>query len=263
MKRTVVVFGAFLALLGAIAIGGVACGDGDNADAADLSAAAFNRSLALQTQAGGAPEGIIVSGQGTISLTPDTALLNVGVSVVAASAVQARDRAADAMKQLMDSAKSNGVDDKEIRTTQFNLGPEYDYSGSGSPRLTGYRVTHMLSVKIKNLDNVAKVIDDAVNAAGDPVQVGGVTFTVANPVAVLSSARADAMAEAKAKAQELANLSGVTLGAPVSIAETSSGGQPSPLYYAEAKASAAIAATSIQPGELDVTVNIQVTYGIQ
>ena len=258
-----VAFGAFLALLGTIAIGGVACGDGDNADAADLSVATFNRSLALQTQTAGAPEGIIVSGQGTISLSPDTALLNVGISVVAASAVQARDGAADSMKQLIDSVKGNGVDDKEIRTTQFSLAPEYDYSSSGSPRLTGYRVTHMLSVKIKNMDNVAKVIDDAVNAAGDPVQVGGVTFTVANPDAVLSSARADAMAEAKAKAQELASLSGVTLGAPVSIAETSSGGQPTPIYYAAGRTADVAAATSIQPGQLDVTVNIQVTYGIR
>jgi len=258
-----VALGAFLALLGAIAIGGVACGDGDNADAADLSVATFNRSLALPAQAAGAPEGIIVSGQGTISLSPDTALLNVGISVVAASAVQARDNAADSMKQLIDSVKGNGVDDKEIRTTQFSLAPEYDYSSSGSPRLTGYRVTHMLSVKIKNMDNVAKVIDDAVNAAGDPVQVGGVTFTVANPDAVLSSARADAMAEAKAKAQELASLSGVTLGAPVSIAETSSGGQPTPIYYAAGRTADVAAATSIQPGQLDVTVNIQVTYGIR
>ena len=258
-----VAFGAFVALLGAIAIGGVACGDGDNATAAGLSGSAFNRSLSLQAQAG-VPEGIIVSGQSTVSLTPDTALLSVGVSVLADAAVQARDKAADSMKQLIDSIKGNGVDDKDIRTTQFSLNPEYDYSSSGSPRLKGYRVTHMLSVKVKNLDNVAKVIDGAVEAAGNPVQVGGVAFTVENPVAVLSSARADAMAEAKAKAQELANLSGVTLGVPVSIAETSSGGQPSPLYYdAGAKGGVLAAATSIQPGQLDVTVNIQVTYAIQ
>jgi uncharacterized protein YggE len=261
MKRTVA-FGAFLALLAAIAIGGVACGDGDNATAAGLSGSAFNRSLSLQAQAG-VPEGIIVSGQSTISVTPDTALLSTGVSVLAASAVEARDQAADSMKQLIDSVKGNGVDDKDIRTTQFSLNPEYDYSSSGSPRLTGYRVTHMLSVKVKDLDNVAQVIDDAVDAAGNPVQVGGVTFTVENPDAVLSSARAGAMAEAKAKAQELANLSGVTLGAPVSIAETSSGGQPSPLYYEAAKGVGVAGATSIQPGQLDVTVNIQVTYGIQ
>lgn len=258
-----VAFGAFLALLGAIAIGGVACGDGDNAAAADLSAAAFNRSLALPAQTAGAPEGITVSGQGTVSLTPDTALLSVGVSVLADSAVQARDRAADAMKQLTDSVKGNGVDDKDIRTTQFSLAPEYDYSSPGSQRLKGYRVTHMLSVKVKNLDNVAKVIDDAVNAVGNPVQVGGVTFTVANPGAVLSGARADAMAEAKAKAQELASLSGVTLGAPVSIAETSSGGQPSPLYYLAGKTGVASADSGIQPGQMDVTVNVQVTYGIR
>ncbi len=262
MKRTVVC-GAFLALLGAIVIGGVACGDGDNADAADLSAASFNRSLALPAQTAGAPEGIIVSGQGTVSLTPDTAFLSVGVSVLADNAVQSRDRAAEAMKQLMDSVKGNGIDDKDIRTTQFNLAPEYDYSSSGSPRLKGYRVTHMLSVKVKNVDNVARVIDDAVNAAGNPVQVGGVTFTVADPGAVLSGARADAMAEAKAKAQELASLSGVTLGAPVSIAETSSGGQPTPLYYAAGKTADLAAATAIQPGQMDVTVNVQVTYGIR
>ena len=262
MKRTAA-FAALIALLGAIAIGGLACGDGDNASAAGQAGSAFNRPLALQAQAAGVPEGITVSGQSTVSVTPDTALLNTGVSVLAASAVEARDKAAAAMKQLIDSIKGHNIDDKDIRTTQFSLSPEYDYSSSGSPRLTGYRVTHTLSVKIKDLDNVAKVIDDAVNAAGNPVQVGGVTFTVENPVAVLSSARADAMAEAKAKAQELASLSGVTLGVPVSIVETSSGGQPSPLYSDAGKGGVLAATTSIQPGQLDVTVNIQVTYGIQ
>ena len=248
-------FAALIILLGFLA---AACGGDNDAGAAPGPAAA-----ALQATSGGAARGITVSGQGTVTAKPDTANLSLGVSVLAGTARDARDEAAAAMNKLLDSIKGNGIDEKDINTTQFSLSPEYDYSGGRTPRLTGYRVTNTVSVKVRDLDRAPEVIDEAVDAVGDPLQIGGISFTVDDPKSLLSDARAKAMADAQAKAQQLAQLGGVGLGKPIAISETS-GGLPPPIFFGTARLQeAAAASTPIQPGQLEISVSVQVTYGIQ
>ncbi|MBI2914050.1 MAG: SIMPL domain-containing protein [Chloroflexi bacterium] len=247
---------SLLALLGLLA---AACGGDGDAGAAPGPAGA---ALQAGSENGWSGQGITVSGQGTITAEPDTALLSLGVSVLADTARDARDRAAAAMNKLLDSLKANGIDEKDIKTTQFSLSPEYDYSSGRTPRLIGYRVTNTVSVKVRELDRAPEVIDEAVDAVGDPLQISGVTFTVDDPSSLLSGARADAMADAQAKAQQLADLGGVDLGKPIAISETS-GGVPSPIFRGVAGAAAAELETPIQPGQLDITVSVQVTYGIE
>ena len=248
---------AFLAAaLAIVALAAVACGDDGDVGAAP------GGSYTLQAGANGQAQGIFVSGQGTVVAKPDTALLSLGVSVFADTARGARNEAADAMTALLGSLKGNGIDEKDIKTTQFSLNPEYDYSRSGSPRLTGYRVTNAVSVKVRDLDRAAEVIDEAVDAVGDPIQISGISFTVDDPKPLLTQARTAAMADAKAKGQQLAQLADVTLGKPIAISESSSGSTP-PIFF-EAKALPATGAgTPIEPGQLEITVNVQVTYAIQ
>jgi len=262
-------------MMGALALGGVAllalaataCGGRDNADAspANGNAAVNGAGANLQAQTTTTGEGISVSGQGIASVKPDTALLSLGVSIVKPTAREARDAAATSMDALLASVKSNDVSHDDIKTTQFTLNAEYEYPSFGSPHLTGYRVTNTISVKVRDIDRAAEVLDEAVDAVGDPLQVGGISFTVDNQDAVLSTARSQAMAAAKSKAEELASLAGVTLGAPVSINESSSGGGGyPPVYYGASIGGAPAAAdTSIQTGQLDITVSVQVTYAIQ
>ena len=251
---------AALAAIGALAS---ACGSDGDADASQVPPGG-DRALnaAPQAQTNGQLPGITVSGEGVASLQPDTAVVSLGVSVVKGTAREARDSAAQSMAALLESVKSNGVDEKDIQTTQFSLNPEYSYGGS-VPVLTGYRVTNTVSVKVREIDRVADVLDKAVEAVGDPLQISGVSFTVDDTDAVLSDARAAAMNQAKAKAQQLAELGGVTLGAPVSIIETSGNVQLPPYYFAGANEAADYQKTSIQPGELEITVSVQVTYAVQ
>ncbi len=252
---------ALAALLISVGLLAAACG-GDNGAGAATGPGAFGALQPASTDAS-ASLGITVSGLGTVTAKPDTALLSPGVSVLAGTARDARDQAAAAMNKLLDSLKGNGIDDKDINTTQFSLSPEYDYSSGRTPRLTGYRVTNTVSVKVRDLDRAPEVIDDAVDAVGDPIQIGGVSFTVDDPSSLLSEARAMAMADAHDKAQQLAQLGGVDLGKPIAISETS-GGLPSPIFYGAARIQGADAAsTPIQPGQLDISVSVQVTYGIQ
>lgn len=246
------------ALLAATALLGIACADGSTGAS---PATGPDAAPALQAGGDGQPQGISVSGRGSVTAEPDTALLSLGVSVFADTARDARDQAAQAMNDLLDSLKGNGVDPDDIKTTQFSLSPEFDYSRAGSPRVIGYRLTNMVSVKVRDLDRVPEVIDEGVDAVGDPIQISGLTFTLDDPASLLAQARAAAMTEAQAKAQQLADLAGVSLGKPIAISESSGGGLP-PIFGAR-ELPAADEATPIEPGQLEIAVSVAVTYAIQ
>ena len=236
----------------------VACGDGSAA--ADVRSGPASGNALTVLAAGDQQQGISVSGQGSVAAVPDTALVSLGVSLSRDSARQAREDAARAMSALLDSLKSNGVDESDIKTTQFSISPEIDFRPGGEQVIIGYRVTNIVSAKVRDLDRVGEIIDEAVDAVGDPIQVSGITFTIDDPKALLSQARAEAMADAKAKAQELADLAEVDLGRPIFISESSVG--PPVFFRAPVPAAALEAFTPIEPGQLEIAVAVQVTYAI-
>ncbi len=157
--------------------------------------------------------GITVSGEGKVSGAPDVAVLTLGVSALAPSVKDARDQAATAMKGVTDSIKGNGVDEKDIQSSQYSIYPEYDYRND-TQELRGYRVTNIATVKIRDIDNTSKIIDDAAAAGGDLTQVQGINFTIDDPDELRDEAREEAVKDAKAKAERLAELAGVKLGQP-------------------------------------------------
>lgn len=226
------------------------------------SGAAAPAGAALASDNSG-PQGISVSGEGRVSIEPDVALLGIGVTVKEMTVGEANSKVQTAMTRLLDSLKANGVVEKDIQTSQFSINPEYDYQFN-QQKLTGYRVTHMLQVKVRDIDKAGKVIDDGVEAAGDLTQVGGISFTIDDSTALRSQARQAAMADAQAKADELARLAGVTLSKPTYISESAYTPYPQPYFEGRAMALPATGGgTEISPGQLEVVVSVQVTYGIQ
>ena len=204
--------------------------------------------------------GISVSGEGKVSGAPDIAVLTLGVSALAPSVKDARDQAATAMKGIVDSIKGNGVDGKDIQSTQFSIQPEYDYRGD-TQELRGYRVTNIVTAKVRNIDNTSKIIDDAVAAGGDLTQVQGIDFTIDDPSKLQDEARGEAVKDAQTKAERLADLAGVKLGKPISISES---GVASPMPSREALLGGAASDVSpIEPGEMEVTLDVQVLYAIE
>jgi len=204
--------------------------------------------------------GISVSGEGKVSGAPDIAVLTLGVSALAPSVKDARDQAASAMKGVVDSIKGNGVDAKDIQSTQFSIQPEYNYRDNNQ-ELSGYRVTNIVTAKVRNIDNASKVIDDAVAAGGDLTQIQGIDFTIDDPSKLQDEARAEAVKDAQTKAERLADLAGVKLGKPISISE--SGAAP-PMPSREALLGGAASDVSpIEPGEMEVTLDVQVLYAIE
>ena len=215
----------------------------------------------LQSQESGK---IHVTGSGSVAGEPDIATLNLGVSVEKETVAEAREAAAAAMTGVIAALKANDVAEKDIQTERFSIYPQYDYTDNGRV-LRGYSVNNTVSAKVRELENLSEVIDDAAEAGGDIVVVNSIQFMIEDATALQAQARSLAVKNAEAKAQTLAEASGVTLGKPITIAETTSGGSR-PIAFAESAefaADSARSSTPIEAGELTVIVNITVVYEIE
>ena len=215
----------------------------------------------VQVQPSSQAQGISVSGTGDASGAPDLALLDLGVSTEGKTVKEARDAAATAMNAVNDALKSDGVADKDIQTRQFSIEPEYQYP-DGTQELIGFRVTNIVEAKVRDLDRVGEVIDDVAAAGGDVVQVQGLSFTIEKPEDLRAQAREEAMADARARAESLADLAGVKLGKPLSVTE-STATPPSPFMESAPAARGAEAATPIEAGQLEVSVTVDVLFAIE
>ena len=212
------------------------------------------------------PEGrtIHVTGSGSVTGEPDIARLNLGVSAEKASVEEAREAAASAMTTVIESLKANDIAEKDIQTENFSIHPQYDYTDNGRV-LRGYRVNNTLSAKVRELESLSDVIDDAAAAGGDIVVVNAIQFMIEDATALQTQARALAVKNAEMKAGTLAEASGVTLGKPVTITETNSSGGPRIAFAqsADFAEESARSSTPIEAGELTVTVNITIVYEIK
>lgn len=208
---------------------------------------------------------IQVNGSGSVTGDPDIATLNIGVSVQKKTVAEAREIAAKAMADLIETLKSNGIDEEDINTENFNIYPQYDWTEKGRI-LIGYSVNNTVRAKVSELDTISDVIDDAAEAGGDYVIVNSIQFSIDDPKPLQTQARSLAVKDAEAKAQTLAEASGVVLGKPITITENTYFVSP-PVPYAVADAAfdedEAHTSTPIVPGELTITVNVSLIYEIE
>ena len=207
---------------------------------------------------------IHVTGSGSVTGEPDIATLDVGVSVERETVAEAREAAASAMTALIASLQANDVAEKDIKTENFSIHPQYDYTDDGRV-LRGYRVNNTVRAKVRDLATLSEVIDGAAAAGGDSIVINSIQFMIDDTAPLQTKARSLAVKDAEAKAQTLAKASGVRLGEPVTITEsTYFEGPPIPFATAElAFDDAARSATPIAPGELAVTVTVTVVYEIE
>ncbi|HEU4792121.1 MAG TPA: SIMPL domain-containing protein [Nitrolancea sp.] len=205
---------------------------------------------------------ITVSGEGRVSVTPDTAQVTLGVQIRNPDLGAAQQEANQKMDAVLAAVKDNGVSDDQIKTVSYNIAVQRDWQKEGQP-IIGYEITHLVQVKVKPMDKVSAIIDAAVAKGANAVN--DVVFTVENQDAPLQQAREQAVNNARVKAEQLAKLTGVGLGAPVTISETATM-PPVPLPMARdvaAPAAAGEAATAVQPGQSEVSVNLTISYAIQ
>ena len=203
---------------------------------------------------------IAVTGIGRFSAAPDTALLTLGVDSNAATLAEATSDAARRMTAVVARIKSFGVADADVATVSYSVDPRMAPADplrrDEPPRIVGFHVGNVAQVTVRKLADAGPMLDAAVAAGANTVR--GIRFTLADSATAQSQARASAVADALAKARQLASAAGVKLGPVLSIRE-SSVSQPIPMRAMAARAES----TPIEPGQLEVTVSVDLRQAIQ
>ena len=201
---------------------------------------------------------IVVTGTGRISVQPDVADLRLGVTVARPSVEAARTEAARTMDAILVAVDAAGVPRADVRTAMLSVQPRYDYRDGRAPALTGYDIANVVEVTVRDLGRLGAVIDGTLGAGA--TSMDGLTFRVADPAPAERDARIRAMAEARARADVLAESAGLAIDGVIDIVEGTPVRPPSPFAKAERMATAADVATPLEAGELEVSVSVTVTY---
>jgi uncharacterized protein YggE len=209
------------------------------------------------------PRTITVSGTGVAYLTPDIAYVNIGVHTDNKDAAVAVSTNNTNSQKVISALKSFGIADKDIQTTNFSIYPQQQFDNQGKP--TGeinYVVDNTVYVTVRDLSKVGDLLDTVVKAGAN--SINSIQFDVTDRTKALSDARQSAIADAQAQAQEVAKAASVTLG-PVQSIDVTGGSTPPIPYQAKGGAMVAESAASVpvNPGQLTVTINVNVVYQIQ
>jgi len=208
--------------------------------------------------------GINVGATTKVAGTPDTLRLDASVVATAPSVSAALASANRSASAVQNSLLDNGVQKKDLQTSGLSIQPEYDYTNNAAPRLKGYQVSESISAKLRNLGKAGDAIGKAVVAGGKAIRVNGISLDLEDTGALVSSARDQAFANAKAKAEQYAKAAGRSLGDVVSIAEDVTTPTPIAMPYAAAGALALDkSSVPIQPGSQDVSVSVTVLFAMR
>ena len=203
-----------------------------------------------------------VNGLGQVNLTPDIAYIYIGVHSEGATASEAVELNKTQTNSLIAAIKKSGVDEKDIRTTNFSIWPSQQYGPDGTITGTVYMVDNTVYITVRNLDGLGDLLDSAISAGANTIN--SIQFDVADKAAALKEARAKAVADARAQAEEMSAAAGVELGEIQSINFYES--SPAPLDMGKGGGGAgydAASAVPIQPGQLTIAVNVNLTYSIK
>ncbi len=206
---------------------------------------------------------ITVSADGKVLAKPNIGEISLGVTNESKTVAEAQKQSTDAMNKIVAFLKSAGVEDKDIKTTNYNITPAYDYDyHTGKQTLRGYSVSQNLDIKIRDLaksgDIIADVADNGANI------VGGLSFTIDEPDTLKAEAQKQAIEKAKQKAKDLAEKLGVRLGKLMNFSEN---GYVPPIYYSKSAEVLGMggdaSVPSVPVGENEITSTVSLTYEIK
>ena len=207
------------------------------------------------------PRTLNVNGVGQVNLSPDIAYIYIGVHTEGESASEAVESNKTKTNAVINALQKAKVDSNDIRTTNFSIWPSQKYGPDGTMVGTTYAVDNSVYVTVRNLDGLGSLLDDAISAGAN--SINSIQFDVADKTAALKEARAKAVENAKAQAQELADTVGVSLGEiqTVNFYDTT----PYPVYDGKGggAAMAGGASVPIQPGQLTLAVTVNIVYSIK
>ncbi|MBI2034703.1 MAG: SIMPL domain-containing protein [Candidatus Levybacteria bacterium] len=201
-----------------------------------------------------------VEGVGEATGIPDTALLSLGVTKKAATIKDAQNQVNQAANAMIADLKKLGIDEKNIKTTNYSVYPDYDYTRGQT--ITGYSVSENLEVKVTPIEKANQAIDIATKDGAN--MVGGITFILNEDIkkSIEQEARKDAVKKAKEKAQNLASAAGIRLGKIVNVQESQGYQPPIALESSMLKDGGTGEPTQLTPGESTIRTSITLSYEI-
>jgi uncharacterized protein len=201
---------------------------------------------------------ITVSGTGRVSVQPDIADLRLGVNISRLTVDEARNDAAKTMAAILDAVTKAGVAKKDVRTSLLSVQPRYEYRDNEPPRLAGYELANVVEVTVRDLAKLGDVVDGSLKAGA--TSMDSLNFRLNDPSPAEKQARTLAMAQARSRADVLAEAAGVAISG---VSDVSEGGAMPPRPYA-AKAERMMladdASTPVETGSLEISVTVSVTY---
>ena len=195
---------------------------------------------------------VTVTGEATVAIAPDAAVIRIGVTSQDKTAREASDANAKQMTAVLAAIKDTGIAERDIQTSRLSLQPQYDPNKGGNARLTGFQANNQVTVRIRDIDKLATVLDRAIASGAN--EMSGIEFVVSEQSKMLDQARDDAIADARRKAELYAKAAGAKLGNVVSISEEGPAAQPRPMQAMRA------GAAPIAPGEQTLRSIVTVSY---
>jgi len=203
---------------------------------------------------------ISVSGTGSVNVNPDVAYISLGVSTKDVDPKAALEKNNRSIAAVISAVRDKGVAEKDIRTTDFNMYPDYSYDyGKDGEQIRGYTVSNNVSIVVRDIAAVGDVLGVAANAGANVS--GGVQFGLLDNSTTYNEALVLAIENAIGKAEAIAGALGKSIGSPSSVTETVN--YYSPHYYAATEnmsMDAAVGNVPVQTGKLTVTANVQMVY---
>lgn len=218
--------------------------------------------ISVITQERGQP--LVVEGTGKVVTTPDSAKISFGIEGSGITLAEVQKTSSQKSKTLVDSFKAEGIEERDIKTTAYNIYPDYDYSEGRIPRIVGYRVSISYEVTVKEIEKVNDLLVVATQNGANIV--GNVSFEVSDDERkkLLAEAREKAAGEAKEKAESLAKAAGISLGKVLSISEYPTSGYPVPLLEKSAVGGdVSLPSPEITPGQSEISITISISYEIR
>jgi uncharacterized protein YggE len=189
------------------------------------------------------------------------AVINLGVTTDGQTAQAALQENARRMTALTQALRRAGIAERDIQTSNVSVYPQQQYRENQAPLITGYQANNTVTAKVRNVNNLGRVIDAAVGAGGNTIH--GVSFSHANPDAQLDLARRDAIAEARRRADLYANALGMRVHRIVAVQEGGGYAPPMPVPMAARMEAAQDASTPVSPGQIETRVSVGVTFELR
>jgi uncharacterized protein YggE len=215
----------------------------------------------MQAPFGLVPPGIVTTGEATVRVKPDAAVVTVGAVAQAASAQEAQAQLGDRIARVLELVRTLAIADEDTRTVGFRVEPQYAHEPGRAPRLTGYQAAQHIRLTLHGTDGIGKVLDTLVHSKA--ATTAAVAFTMRDRKAAEAAATAQAIQDARAKAQEMAATAGVTLGRLVSLSDIAvpGGFEPQQAFFARAL-SQTDAAADVPAGQLEIVVRVRAQFEI-